>query len=195
MAYNPQDYYFKQAKKEHFPARSVYKLQEIDRKFRLFSVGDTVVDFGYYPGSWSLYACKKIGSKGRIIGIDTKPPKKDIFLKNTTFFQRDIFSLDGLSTIGLNDQVDIILSDMAPATTGIKSVDQLKSFHLVEKVFDLLKIMLKPGGKCVVKFFDGHDVRLFLKNQKTFHHLKFFRPKSTRPGSKECFIIGLDYRV
>ncbi len=195
MSYNIQDHFFKRAKQENFLARSVYKLQEIDKKFHIFSLGDKVIDLGHYPGSWSQYVSKRIGNQGRIVGVDKRPLNKSFSLKNATFFQRDIFFLNDFRTLGYMDKINVLLSDMAPNTTGIKSVDQVQSFNLVEKVFDLMETTLQIGGKCVIKVFAGQDAQRFLKEKKqVFCTLKFFRPKSTKSLSKEFFVVGLGYK-
>ena len=195
MGYTVQDHFFKRAKRENFLARSVYKLQEIDKKFHIFSLGDKVIDLGHYPGSWSQYASKSVGREGRVVGIDKNPPNRELVLENAIFFQKDIFSLDSLLALGYTEKIDILLSDMAPNTTGIKIVDQARCLNLVEKVFDFMEATLRVGGKCVIKVFDGQDAQNFLKEKKSdFCTLKFFRPKSTRSVSKEFFVIGLGYK-
>lgn len=143
MKFNPKDYYFKKAKKENFVARSVYKLEEIDKKFNIIKSADTVIDLGYYPGSWTQYLSKKL-LHGKVVGIDIQLINKEISrLGNVELFEKDIFDLKDLESINLDTKVDVVLSDMAPKTTGIKSVDQLKSLELVEKTFDFSDKFLK----------------------------------------------------
>ena len=196
MTFKIKDYYYKKAKKENFLARSIYKLQEIDKKYKIFHKGNTVVDLGYHPGSWVQYASQKIAPNGYVLGIDTKPINSSLSkLDNVILFKKNVFSLDNLSDFNHMEAIDIILSDMAPNTTGIKNIDQARSLELVEKVFYFIERDLKKGGRTIVKVFDGHDARLFLKNQgKYFDKFYYFKPKSTKPSSKEFFFIGLGYR-
>ncbi len=190
-----KDHYFLKAKKENRLARSSYKLEEIDKKFRVIRPGDKVLDIGYFPGSWTQYALSKVGKSGLLVGIDIKPVNNDLLrCENIKLFEKDIFELNNLEDIGLNSHFNVVVSDMAPNTVGVRSVDQAKSFNLTEAIFDILPKFLKMSGNLVIKFFDSHETQSFLKSQKGFFSsLKFFRPKSTRPRSKELFFIGKNY--
>ena len=196
MSFKVQDYYFKKAKKESFVARSVYKLEEIDKRYKVLKKGDCVADLGYHPGSWIQYTSKKIGDTGKVVGIDIRPLNKQLcHLKNVNLYEKDIFDVKDTTDLGVEDQFDVVLSDMAPNTTGIRSVDQDRSLNLVEMVFSLYPIFLKPGGNSVVKVFDGHQAQVFLKeNKKLFTQFHFLKPKSTRSVSKEFFVIGIGYK-
>jgi 23S rRNA (uridine2552-2'-O)-methyltransferase len=193
MGFKVKDHYFNKAKKEQYLARSVYKLEEIDKKFKVLKKKDLVLDLGYYPGSWVQYAHKIAKS---VIGVDIKEVNKKILnLNNVTLFQKDAFEIEDISELGVDSMFDVILSDMAPDTTGIKSVDQDRSLALVEKVFGVLPTFLKKGGNLVIKVFDGNDAQIFLKsNKKLFETFNYFRPKSTRSVSKEFFVIGKGYK-
>lgn len=197
MSFKVKDHYFNKAKKDDFLARSVYKLEEIDKKFKVISKGDTVVDFGYHPGSWSQYTSRKIGPDGKIIGIDIRPlNKKLLTLKNITLFEKDIFEVDETAQLGADSKFDVVLSDMAPNTTGIRSVDQDRSLNLVEKVFEVLPVFLKENGNLVIKVFDSQQAQKFLKDNKNlFKQYDFLKPKSTRSVSKEFFVIGRGYKA
>lgn len=197
MGFKVKDHYFKKAKKENFLARSVYKLEEIDDKFKVLKSGDHVVDFGYHPGSWVQYTAKKVGLKGVVVGIDIKPINKKLTpLKNVHLYEKSIFDVDVLSDLERDDLFDVVLSDMAPNTTGIKSVDQDRSLNLIEEVFHILPKFLKPGGNMVIKVFDSHQAQTFLKqNKKVFEEFQFLKPKSTRSVSKEFFAIGKRYKA
>ena len=193
MGFKVKDHYFKKAKKNHFVARSVFKLEEIDKKFHIFKKQMNVLDLGYHPGSWVQYASPIIGERGHIHGIDLKPVHEKLCqsLKNITLHQMDIFQI----TPAWDNKLDVILSDMAPDTTGIKSVDQENSLNLVEQVFALLPEHLKDGGHVVIKAFDSPGVQGFLKGQKTrFSRFSLFRPQSTRSTSKEFFIVGKGFK-
>ena len=196
MSFNVKDYYYKKAKDEKFLARSVYKLREIDRKYRIFIKGDRVIDLGYSPGSWVQYASQRIGPSGYVLGVDIQPINGQLnSLHNVELFQRDIFSLKKLEDLDHTDPMDVLLSDMAPSTTGIKNVDQIKSLELTTQTFSFMKNVLKKGGRSIIKVFDGPDARDFLKaHKKYFSKSHYFRPKATRSSSKEFFFVGLGYR-
>lgn len=195
MGFKVKDHYYNKAKKENFLARSVYKLEEIDKKYKILEKNQNVLDLGYYPGSWTQYTSKKILPKGRVIGVDIQEiNKKLVGLPNVKLFQEDINDITDLSQIGMDDLFDVVISDMAPKTTGVKTVDQLKSLSLVEWVFSLLPKFLKENGNFVIKVFDSNDAQVFLKSQKkSFKEYSFLKPKSTRSVSKEFFVIGKGY--
>lgn len=190
MPFRVKDYYFKQAKKRGSLARSVFKLEEIDRRFALLKPGMRVVDLGYFPGSWSSHACRAVGQKGEVIGVDIKPEDGRLgHLVNFKPLQGDI--LESPPWMG---NFDVILSDMAPNTTGIKSLDQDRSLNLVEKVFELLASSLRPGGNLLVKVFDSHKAGEFLREKKPlFRQFIHVRPKATRSASKEFFVVAKHY--
>ena len=193
MAYNPQDRFFKKAKQEGFAARSVYKLQEIDGKFRIFRPGQQVMDLGASPGSWSQYASAKLGASGRLLGIDLSPVT--VSLPNATFIQADLRDL-ALEAIlkenGFSLPFDIVMSDMAPNTTGIKSVDQARSLELCEIALESARKFLKPQGTFVCKFFQsGEFGELRSAIKKLFEKVEAVKPESTRSISKEIFLVGL----
>lgn len=197
MGFKVKDHYFKKAKKENYLARSIYKLDEIDSKYKILRKGDQVVDLGYHPGSWVQYTSKKVGDIGKVVGIDIKPINNKLTsLNNVSLFEKSIFDVNVLEDLGVDQIFDVVISDMAPNTTGIRSVDQDRSLNLVEEVFRILPDFLKPGGNFVIKVFDSHQAQTFLKQNKNlfneFHHLK---PKSTRSVSKEFFAIGKGYKA
>ena len=134
MSFKVKDHYFKKAKKNNYVARSVFKLEEIDKKFRILKKNMHILDLGYHPGSWIQYTSPIIGSNGHIYGIDLKPPNEKLnqSFKNITLLQMDISHIEPF----WNKPLDAILSDMAPDTSGIKSVDQQNSLNLIEQVFD-----------------------------------------------------------
>ncbi|MGE3757879.1 MAG: SAM-dependent methyltransferase, partial [Pseudobdellovibrionaceae bacterium] len=131
-AYNPRDYYFKKAKQENFAARSVFKLQEIDEKFRMLKTSAKILDLGCCPGSWSQYASQKIGASGVLLGIDLTETK--VKINNGDLLQGDIFTYDFESWMKQKgiEKFDVVLSDMAPKTTGIRITDQARSLELCE---------------------------------------------------------------
>lgn len=192
-----KDHYFNKAKSEGYVARSIYKLEEIDQRYKILKPGMLVVDFGYYPGSWIQYTSKAIGDEGRVVGIDIQEVNKKLSgIKNVRVYQKDIFNITDLSQLEVDGQFDVVLSDMAPSTTGIQSVDQIRSLNLVESVFGLLPKFLKPGGNFVIKVFDSQNAQNYLKEQKKlFSEFNYLKPKSTRSVSKEFFVIGKNFKA
>lgn len=195
MNFKVKDYYFNKAKKENFLARSIYKLEEINNKFKVLKEGNNVVDLGYYPGSWIQYTSSVIGPKGKVVGIDIKPVNKKLLSgKNIKLLEKSIFDVESVQDLEEENLFDVLLSDMAPNTTGIKSVDQARSLELIEKIFWVLPVFLKKNGNLVIKIFDSNDAQMFLKkNKKLFKEFHLLKPKSTRTVSKEFFAIGKGY--
>ncbi len=196
MSFKVQDFYFKKAKKENFLARSIYKLEEIDLKYGIIKKGENVLDLGYHPGSWMQYTSSKVGEEGSVVGIDIRPLNKKLLpIKNIKIFEMDIFDVTDLAMLGVDKAFDTVVSDMAPNTTGVRSVDQARSLNLIEQVFYHLPVFLKDGGNFVIKVFDGHEAQVFLKSQKhRFKEFHFLKPKSTRSVSKEFFAIGKGFK-
>jgi 23S rRNA (uridine2552-2'-O)-methyltransferase len=202
MTFKVKDHYFNKAKSENYLARSIYKLEEIDKKFNLLIKAQRVLDLGYYPGSWTQYIAETFQKRaidGKVVGIDIQEVNENLQSNNMIeLFQMDIFSPSFKSWIG--DKIikeglfDVILSDMAPKTTGVKSVDQLRSLELVESVFDLLPMVLAANGNFVIKVFESQQAQDFLKSMRyNFEKTNMFRPKATRTVSKEFFYIGTNY--
>ncbi len=185
------DYYTRKAKEENWLARSVYKLQEIDKRVNLIKKGDKVLDMGCYPGSWSQYCLKKVGKKGFVTGIDVKEPER-LKAENFLFIKADIFKLDPVwlkEKIGIQD---VLLSDMAPNTTGIDNVDVIRSLALANRAFEFVFYLLKKGGNFVCKVFEGEGFIDFRKKVSLyFDKTRLIKPKSTRKNSREIFIIGI----
>lgn len=193
MTYNPRDHYFKKAKQNNFAARSIFKLEEIDQKFKILKPKQTVLDLGASPGSWSQYCSKKVGPEGRILGVDLKPVT--VNLSNAVFIQADLRDLNLINVFkehGFHPPFDLVVSDMAPNTTGIRMTDQARSFELCELAFNISLQFLKKDGHFVCKLFHSDDftkLRDMIKNEyQQFHAVK---PDSTRKISKEIFLVGL----
>jgi 23S rRNA (uridine2552-2'-O)-methyltransferase len=186
-----EDHYARQAKKERFPARSVYKLQEIQKKYKLIKKGDIVLDLGCAPGSWLLYAADLTGSTGRVIGIDQVPVSINV-PSHVKFYTGDIFMMEEDFFQSLGSGVNVVLSDMAPSTTGNKLVDNTRSFDLCRRALSISQMMLTTGGSFVCKIFQGEDLKTFVDLVRpVFNNFKIFKPKSSRKASKEVYIIGL----
>lgn len=196
MGFKVKDHYFKKAKKENYLARSVFKLEEIDNKYNIINKNDIVLDLGYHPGSWIQYTAKKVLPEGNVVGIDIRDINQKLsVLQNVRLYQKDINDVQSLEELGVSEPFDVVVSDMAPNTTGIKSLDQDRSLNLVEMVFYHLPNFLKENGNLVIKVFDGHGAQQFLKQQKKlFESYDYLKPKSTRSVSKEFFVIGRGYK-
>ena len=160
-----QDYYFKKAKKENYPARSVYKLEEAQKKYRFIKSGDTVLDFGCYPGSWSMYAARVVGPGGLVVGVDLQKGEKISIAKaaDIIWFCNDIMSDDIVEKVKeIKETFGIVLSDIAPRTSGNKWVDQQQSLNLAKRVFELAASLLSKDGNFYVKVFEGEDFKEFV---------------------------------
>lgn len=193
MTYNPRDHYFKKAKQQNFAARSIFKLEEIDQKFKLLKPKQMVLDLGASPGSWSQYCAQKVGPQGRILGVDLKPVTAK--LSNAIFIQADLRDLN-LEQIfkehGFPPPFDLVISDMAPNTTGIRMTDQARSFELCELALNISKRFLKKDGHFICKLFHSDDFTE-LRNQikDDFQQFHAVKPDSTRKISKEIFLVGV----
>ncbi len=185
-----EDHYARQARKEHYPARSVYKLKEIQAKFDLIRPGYRVLDLGCAPGSWLLYAAGLVGAEGSVVGID-RIPVTERLPGQVRVIEMDIFNLDDEAARALQPGFDVILSDMAPATTGNRGTDAARSLALCEQAFAIAGQLLKSGGSLACKIFQGGDFHSFTQEIRgAFLHQKNFKPQSCRKASKEIYIIG-----
>ena len=188
-----RDTYVRQSKIDGYRARSAYKLIEIDEKFKIFKGGLSIVDIGAAPGSWSQYASKVVKS-GKIISIDLKEMEpipntiqiKGDFTKNE--IQQEI--IDKLSS-----NVDVVMSDMAVNTTGIKDIDSIQTGELCKESMNFSKKIIKKQGFFISKIFMGgsfHEIIAMGKN--IYKNVKVFKPKSSRKDSKESFVICKNLR-
>jgi 23S rRNA (uridine2552-2'-O)-methyltransferase len=190
------DHYSEQAKKERYPARSVYKLKEVQKKFRLIRKGDRVLDLGCSPGSWLLYAAELTAKHGKVLGIDLKPVTIKIPSQVETL-EADILTIDRawIENEGLASRFHVALSDMAPATTGNKMIDAERSYQLCQAALEIAQMALKPGGSFLCKIFQGEEFQKFSDSVRNgFKSHKIFKPQSSRRESKEIFILGRGFR-
>lgn len=184
------DHYTRRAQKDKFAARSVYKLQEIQKRFRIIRKGGRVLDLGCAPGSWSQYAARLTGPGGAVIGIDLK--KVDIALPgHARLLQGDILAPNEAMAAELAPGFHAVISDMAPATTGHRDVDAARSFNLCEAALSIARAQLLPGGHFVCKIFQGPDFEVFVRQvREAFTNQRIYKPQSSRKASREIFIIG-----
>lgn len=189
------DHFTRKAKQEGYAARSVYKLEEIDRKHRIFRGGQRVLDLGCAPGSWLKYIARKVGQKGRAGGIDRSMVTP--MAPNVTTLAGDIFetSVDTLLQLA-NGPYDVITSDMAPDTTGNRFTDHVRSIELCRRAYEVSAALLKPGGTFICKVFEGEDLQSFIMELRPhFQTIKRVKPKSTRSESVELFVVALSKRA
>ena len=173
-----KEYYTLKAKQDKYPARSIYKLQQIDEKFNLIKKGDNVLDLGCAPGSWLLYVAKK----GKVLGVDLQ----DI---NIELSQNIKFIKQNINNFKTNEQFDVILSDMAPNTSGNHGVDVENSIELCEKALKIVKTNLKQNGNFLCKIFEGERTQNFFKKIKqNFSFAKYYKPLASRKESREIYI-------
>ena len=183
-----KDIYVRLSKVYGYRARSVYKLIEIDKKFKIFKNGLSVVDLGAAPGSWSQYVAKTV-KNGKVVSIDLKPIEK---IKNIILIKGDFTENEYQDKIKqlFRSKVDVVLSDMAVNTTGIKNIDAIYTGELCKEAMIFAKEILSKDGKFVSKIFMGSTFNeIILEAKLVFKEVKVFKPKSSRKNSKESFII------
>jgi 23S rRNA (uridine2552-2'-O)-methyltransferase len=188
-----RDIYVRRSKVEGYRARSVYKLIEIDEKFKIFKGGISVIDIGAAPGSWSQYASKVVKS-GKVISIDLKKMEE---IQNTTQIQGDFTDLEVQEQIKshLKKESDVVMSDMAVNTTGIKNVDSIQTGELCKEALIFSKDVISEKGFFISKIFMGSTFNeIVALGKKFFRDVKVFKPKSSRKDSKESFIICKNLR-
>lgn len=189
------DHYFKQAKAEGYLARSAYKLKEIIKKRQLLKRGDRVLDLGCAPGSWLQVASETVGDRGIVVGLDLQAIEADI-AGNVITLQGDVFKTEPRQLLALSGKptlFDVVLSDMAPNTTG--DGDHFRSVELCRRVLAILPGLLKADGNMTMKVFEGEEYPSLLKEMRLlFKEVKGFKPDATRDVSKEMYIIGIGYK-
>lgn len=188
--YKKADSFTKAAKAQGYPARSVFKLIEIDRRTKILRTGQRILDLGAAPGSWSKYAAERTGPKGRVVAIDLS----EISAAMPAWVERitgDVFALP-LEEIGGAGPYDVVLSDMAPATTGTRFADQARSFELFMRALEIAEKVVATGGAFTGKIFMGEDFpKARERVRAAFSEVRVIRPEATRSQSYEVFLVGL----
>ncbi len=190
-----KDHYSERAKKERYPARSVYKLKEAQKKYLIIRKGHHVLDLGCSPGSWLLYAAELTGKRGRVLGIDLEAVTQKLPPHAETL-ALDVLTIDQawMKRHALENRFDVVLSDMAPATTGNKMLDAARSFALCQAALNVAEMALKPGGSFICKIFQGQEFKEFSESiRMRFKNHRIFKPRSSRKESKEIYIIGMNF--
>jgi 23S rRNA (uridine2552-2'-O)-methyltransferase len=188
-----KDPYVQKARKSGYRARAAYKLEEIDQKYRLIKPGQTVIDLGAAPGSWSQYAVKKLNGKGQLIMLDLLPfdDIEGVQLIQGDFTQAAV--LDEIHSLTEGRLFDLVLSDMAPNITGIALQDQARYERLLDSVLSFCETALRPGGVLLTKFFEGESAQVIRTRMKAqFNQLKTIKPDASRTHSKELYLLALN---
>lgn len=186
-----QDFYFKKAKEENYKARSVFKLEEAQNKFKFIKSSDNVLDVGCSPGSFSQYMLNNIIKTGSVVGVDILP--NSFSHQRFKFILGDIKEMDA-STFD-NIEFDVVVSDAMPNTTSDRETNHLRSIGLCEKIFYLAKDVLKDNGNFFIKVFDGKDLPNFKKELNDyFDSVTVFKPKSSRDESREVFLFAKGFK-
>jgi len=191
-----RDPYVQQARRDGWRSRAVYKLEQIDQKERLLRPGMVCVDLGAAPGSWSQYVTERLKNKAHIIAVDLLAMDA---LPAVTFIQGDFTENETLAemteAIG-NADVDLVISDMAPNISGNRAVDQPRAMYLAELALDFCKEVLRPGGNFVCKLFQGEGIDAYIVTARgLFERVKVIKPKASRPGSREVYLVARNYQL
>ena len=193
-----KDFYYKKAKKDKYPARSVYKLEEALNKHKFIKRGDSVLDLGCCPGSWSLYASEVVGERGIVVGADLqevtatpRPGGSEII-----WLRQNIMKPGFLEVVRkIRPSFKVLISDLAPRTTGNKWADHQQSMRLIRETMALAGKLLNRNGHFYCKAFQGEDFPEFVKEVKEkFTKVKTIKPKSSRVESREVFVLGMGFK-
>lgn len=179
------------AKKQGYRARSVYKLIELNKRFKLIKNGDEVLDIGAAPGSWSQFVSEVVGETGKVVGVDVLKINK---IKNIEFIQADLMQ-DNLFDL-INGEFDVVISDIAPETMGDRKLQQEISFELSHRSLEIALKVLKKNGNFLVKVFQSNFVNKLVKEvKKKFRVVKVYTPIASKKHSKEVYIIGKNRKI
>jgi 23S rRNA (uridine2552-2'-O)-methyltransferase len=186
------DRFHQKAKKEGFLARAVFKLEELDTQLKLFKPGQRVLDLGCAPGSWLQYARSRVGESGILVGLD-----RDFrgTVAGARILTGDVMTIEIKALLGDLTAFDVVLSDMAPDTTGIRSMDQARSEALFERALEIATATLAPGGNFVGKLFQGPDFKKLTESVRArFDVGKTVKPESSRQISIEQYVVGKGFK-
>ncbi|MBR0032172.1 MAG: RlmE family RNA methyltransferase [Treponema sp.] len=192
-SYEKPDFWSRKAFSEGYPARSVYKLKEIDEKFGMIKKNFKVLDLGSSPGSWTTFLLRTLDGSGKVVSCDLNPLSKDVKGDNLVFIQGDLTDNAIVESIKSHGPFDLVVCDAAPLTTGNRVVDTARSQGLVKMAIWYAQIMLKSGGNFAVKVFQNGDQQSLLKSMREiFASAKGFKPVACRSESFETYLIGLN---
>jgi 23S rRNA (uridine2552-2'-O)-methyltransferase len=188
------DFYRSRARAEGYVARAIYKLKEVDEKYHLFKQGQRVLDLGCSPGSWLQYIASRTGPRGLVVGVDVNPPEIEV-APPLYFVPGEVASLDFETITAISPEFDVVVSDLAPKTTGQRQVDQQRSLELAFQAWEWARKLLKEGGHFLVKVFEGPDTPgLAAILKKNFELCRPVKPAGSRPASRELYFLGLRKR-
>jgi 23S rRNA (uridine2552-2'-O)-methyltransferase len=185
------DAYVRKAQQAGYRSRAAYKLLEINERDHILRPGMTVIDLGAAPGGWSQVAAKIVGARGRVIALDILPmdPLPGVWVLQGDFREESVMA-DLLNNMG-EQQVDLVISDMAPNISGMRSVDQPRAMYLAELALDVARKALSPGGTLLVKAFQGEGIDEFRRElQRSFRTVMTRKPKASRPSSREVYMLA-----
>lgn len=187
------DSFYTRARQQGFVARSVFKLEEIDRRYGLFRKGARVLDLGCRPGSWLQYAAKLAGEHGQLVGVDRTP--LDFTMPNCRVLVGDVFEIEPPELLGPLRAFDAVLSDMAPDTSGVRFVDQARSEALFERALFIAEQTLAPDGHFVGKLFQGSEFqKLIGRARQGFSTVRVVKPAGSRKESIEQYVVALGWK-
>jgi len=187
------DSFHRRAKQQGFAARSVFKLEEIDQKHHVLRAGARVLDLGCRPGSWLQYAAKVVGDRGALVGVDRAP--LDVAIPRARILVGDVFALTVEELRGELEAFDVVLSDLAPDTSGVRSADQARSEALFERALELAELTLDRKGNFVGKLFMGLDwQRLIKRAREGWSEVRTVKPAGSRKESIEQYVVALGRR-
>ena len=191
-----RDPYVQQARRDGWRSRAVYKLEQIDRKERLLKPGMVFLDLGAAPGGWSQYVAERLQGNVRGVAVDLLPMDT---VPGVEFVQGDFTEDETLAEIRrllADEKADLVMSDMAPNISGVRAVDQPRSMYLAELALDACGQILGRGGSFVCKLFQGEGFDEFIVAARTaFERVKVMKPKASRPGSREVYLVARNYRL
>jgi 23S rRNA (uridine2552-2'-O)-methyltransferase len=188
------DFYRSRARAEGYVARAIFKLKEVDEKYHLLRAGQRVLDLGCSPGSWLQYIASRIGPKGLVVGVDATKPAIAI-APPLYFVHGEVTSLDLKIITVISPVFDVVVSDMAPKTTGTRQVDQQRSLELAGAAWEWARLLLRHGGHFLAKVFEGPDTNTLVAVLKAeFMTCRLVKPAGSRPASREFYLLGLKRR-
>jgi 23S rRNA (uridine2552-2'-O)-methyltransferase len=192
------DPYVKEAQRAGYRSRAAYKLLEIDGRDKILRPGMTVIDLGAAPGGWSQVAAEHLAGKGRILAVDllSMEPIAGVDFIQGDFREQEVLDrlMQALGAMDMNGRAGLVMSDMAPNISGISSVDQPRAVYLAEIALDLARRVLAPGGDLLIKVFQGAGTEaLYREARKSFGTVVTRKPKSSRPHSREAYLLARNY--
>lgn len=199
MAYKRKDAYYHKAKREGERSRAAYKLEQLDKKFALLRRGDKVLDVGNFPGGWTQVAARKVGVKGKVIGVDLDPvdpiPEPCVQLIRGDITDPEIIARVREGFGGPQAKIQLVMSDASPKLSGVRDADTARQLALVEAVYDLALTMLAPGGHFVAKVFSrATPHELIADAKKRFKRVKQHKPDASRKESSEIYVVCCEFK-